>query len=514
MKSSIPKEVLNIAEALNEAGFSGYIVGGCLRDLLMGREPKDWDITTDALPEELLKIFPDSVYENSFGTVGVKTESADPTLKIVEITTFRLEGKYTDKRHPDEIKFSGNLQDDLARRDFTINSMALDLNPKHEIRKTKQIQNSKFNSENFSNFEFRISDFTIIDPYDGQDDIKNKVIRTVGEPDARFSEDALRLLRAVRFAAQLGFNIEEKTYAAIKKNHNLLEFISAERIRDEFSKLIMTERAAEGVEMLRETGLIKYILPELLEGVDVGQNKHHIYTVYEHNLKALDYAVKKNYSLEVRLASLLHDVGKPRAKRGEGPDSTFYNHEVVGAKMALKILDKLRFSKDAVEYVAHLVRWHMFYYNVGEVSESGVRRFLRRIGTDCLDDILKLREADRIGSGVPKAVPYKMRHLLFMIDKVKRDPISPKALKINGADVMEILKIEPSPRIGHLLALLLEEVIEKPEFNERESLLSRLKELHKLGDAELLKLRKKAEAAKEEFETGLEAEMKKKHFVK
>ena len=225
----------------------------------------------------------------------------------------------------------------------------------------------------------------------------------------------------------------------------------------------MTERARDGVAELYAAGLLRYIVPELLEGVGMGQNKHHIYTIFDHNLRALEYSVKKGYSLEVRLASLLHDVGKPRTKRGEGPDSTFYNHEVVGAKMAAGILDRLRYPKDVITRVAHLVRWHMFYYNVGEVSEAGVRRFLVRIGGDYLDDILKVREADRIGSGVPKAVPYKMRHLLFMIDKVKRDPISPKELKIGGADVMKELKVEPSPRIGHLLALLLEEVLDDPK---------------------------------------------------
>lgn len=489
-----------IAKALHKNGHSAYLVGGCIRDLLLENQPKDWDITTNARPEEVQKLFPDSVYENDFGTVGVKiptpkgvgtptrsvgADSDNPTLKIVEITTFRLEGKYTDKRHPDEIKFAKTVEEDLSRRDFTVNALAFDL------------------AEN-----------KIIDPFNGGEDLRNKVIRAVGDPVARFDEDALRLLRAVRFSAQLGFKIEDATMEALKRGAHLLEIISNERIRDEFMKLIMTPRAAEGVEMLTGVGLMRFVVPEILEGVGVGQNKHHIYSVYEHNLKALEYAAQKNYSLEVRLASLLHDVGKPRTKRGEGPDSTFYGHEVVGAKIVLKILDKLRFPKDIVEYVAHLVRWHMFYYNVGEVSEAGVRRFLRRIGPECLDDLLKVREADRIGSGVPKAVPYKLRHLLFMIDKVKRDPISPKALKINGGDVMSILKIEPSPRIGHLLALLLEEVIEKPELNEKDILVARLQELHKMTDAELSKLRKKAEAVKDEFEAAAESEMKKKHFVK
>jgi poly(A) polymerase/tRNA nucleotidyltransferase (CCA-adding enzyme) len=496
MPIEIPKEIREISKTLEGAGFEAHLVGGCVRDLLMDREPKDWDVATNASPEEIQKLFADSVYENNFGTVGVKTASKNPGLKVVEVTAYRLEGRYTDKRHPDEVKFAKNIEEDLSRRDFTVNAIAMAISL-HENKKTKKQKNNE-----------------IVDLFGGEEDIKNKIIRAVGDPDERFNEDALRLLRAVRFAAQLGFKIEEKTKEAVHKNHKLLELISAERIRDEFSKLLMTERAAEGVETLRETGLLKYIAPELLEGVGIGQNKHHIYTVYEHNLRALDYATKKGYSLEVRLASLLHDVGKPRTKRGEGPDCTFYNHEIVGAKMILKIMDRLRFPKDATERVAHLVRWHMFYYNVGEVSEAGVRRFLVRIGPDYLDDILKVREADRIGSGVPKAVPYKMRHLLFMIDKVKRDPVSPKELKIDGADVMKELSIAPGPRIGHLLALLLEEVLDDPKKNDRESLIARLKELNELSDDKLKKLREKAEKKKEEFEAGLEAEMKKKHFVK
>ncbi len=484
MKLKVPAEIEEIAEKLQKQGYSAYLVGGCIRDLLLKNEPKDWDITTDARPEEIQKLFPESVYENDFGTVGVKTGSETPSLRIVEITTFRLEGRYTDKRHPDEIKFAKTVEEDLSRRDFTVNALAFDLN--------KEI---------------------IIDPFSGKEDLENKIIRAVGDPVTRFNEDALRLLRAVRFSAQLGFKVEDNTAEALKRGAHLLEIVSNERIRDEFMKLIMTPRAAEGIEALVGTGLMRFIVPEILEGVGIAQNKHHIYTVYEHNLKALEYAVKKNYSLGVRLASFFHDVGKPRTKRGEGPDATFHGHEVVGAKMVLKIMDKLRFPKEVIEYVAHLVRWHMFYYNVGEVSEAGVRRFLRRIGTECLDDLLRVREADRIGSGVPKAVPYKLRHLMFMIDKVKRDPISPKALKIDGNEVMKILGVEPGPRIGHILALLLEEVIEKPELNDREILITRLQELNKMTDAELAGLRKKAEAVKDEFEAAAEKEIKRKHKV-
>ena len=244
------------------------------------------------------------------------------------------------------------------------------------------------------------------------------------------------------------------------------------------------------------------------------QNKHHIYTVFEHNVRALQYTADKNYPLPVRLAALLHDVGKPRTKRGEGSDSTFHNHEYVGAKMTAKILDRLRFGKDLVEQVTHLVRSHLFYYNVGEVTEAGVRRFLVRVGPENVDDLLKVREADRIGSGVPKAFPYKLRHLLFMIEKVKHDPIHPKMLAVRGDDVMKVLDIPPGPKIGAILNVLLEEVLDDPAKNTRENLEFRIKDLGRLDEKELEALAEKARGKKEEFESGIEADMKKKYYVK
>lgn len=484
MKPEVPKEVEAIGVALERAGFSAFLVGGCLRDLLLGREPKDWDIATDALPDAVQKLFPDSVYENAFGTVGVKTESADPRLKVIEVTAFRKEGRYTDKRHPDEITFAKTIEEDLERRDFTANAIAYDLESGE-----------------------------LADPWGGREDIKKKLLRTVGEPGARFGEDALRLLRAVRLAADLGWEIEEKTAAAIKKSAGLLEFIAKERVRDELAKILETARAAKGIEALEDYGLLRFILPELREGIGVGQNKHHIYTVFEHNLRALDYAASKNYSLEVRLASLLHDVAKPRTKAGDGPDSTFYGHDVVGAKMAVKMLDNLRFSKETVRHVAHLVRYHLFYYNVGEVSEAGVRRFLNRVGTEYIDDLIKVREADRIGSGVPKAVPYKLRHLLFMIEKVKQDPIGPKMLAANGADVMKIAAIAPGPKVGAILAILLEEVLDDPAKNAKAYLEERIAELAKKSEKELEEMTQKAKERKNEFEEGIESEMKRKYHV-
>ncbi|MGC9610860.1 MAG: HD domain-containing protein [Minisyncoccia bacterium] len=487
MEVKIPKEIKGISKKLKDNGYQAYLVGGCVRDLFLKRAPKDWDIATDAAPAEIQKIFPDSVYENDFGTVGVKTDSEDEKLKIVEITTFRLEGKYSDKRHPDEVKFAKKIEDDLARRDFTINALALSA------------------SEGMAE--------GIVDPFGGQRDLKNKIIRTVGDPNKRFEEDALRLLRAVRFSAELGFEIEPATLKAIKDQAGLLEVITKERIRDEFMKIIMVEGAAPGIILLEDAGLLKYIIPELREGIGCAQNKHHIYTVFDHNVRALNYAVEKKYSLEVRLASLFHDIGKPRSKRGEGPDATFHGHEVVGARMAVKLMDRLRFPKELALKVIHLIRYHMFYYNVGDVSEAGVRRFIARVGPENVGELLKVREADRIGSKVPKAFPYKLRHLLFMIEKVKHDPIHPKMLKVRGDDVMSLLNLKAGPKIGKILAVLLEEVLDDPKKNEKEYLENRVKDLGGLSEKVLIELAEKAKDKKDEFESGVEEGMKKKYFV-
>jgi len=499
MQLQISKEVLDVIGSLKKAGFQAFIVGGSVRDVLIGRKPKDWDVATDAKPEEIQKIFPDSVYENAFGTVGVKTRSAEPALALIEVTTFRHEEKYTDFRHPDKVEFAKTIEEDLARRDFTINALAL----KVESRKSK-VESSE------------TCDCEITDPFGGQEDLKKKIVKAVGNPDVRFNEDALRLVRAVRFAAELKFEIEGKTAEAIKKYAHLLEAIAKERIRDEFVKIIMSGNGgpAWGVFQLEELGLLKNIIPELREGISVGQNKHHIYTVWDHNLRALNYSSESGYDLEIRLASLLHDVGKPRVKVGDGPDSTFYAHEIAGAKMTAKIMDRLHFSKKISDKVVHLVRQHLFYYNVDEVTEAGVRRFLSRVGVENVSDLLKVREADRIGSGVPKAVPYKTRHLLFMIEKVKTDPISPKMLKVDGADLMKILNIPPGPRIGWILAILLEEVLDDPKKNIKEDLESRIRDLEKLPDGELLRLSKSAREKKEEFESGAEEEMKRKFYIR
>ncbi len=449
----IPKEVQFVIEQLKKNKFEAYLVGGCVRDLLREAEPLDWDVATNAKPEQIGKIFLKSFADNKFGTIKARIETRNTEFMEIEITPFRTESKYTDKRHPDQVRWAKTLKEDLKRRDFTINAMAAGTE-KGKIE--------------------------IIDIFDGQKDLKNKLIRAVGKPNDRFSEDALRLMRAVRFAAALGqgWQIEPKTKMAIQKNAGLLRMISKERIRDEFMKIIMSERPADGIELLRKLGLLRCIIPELEEGCGVKQNKHHIYEVYEHLLLSLKYAAKQNFNKYVRLAALFHDIGKPRTKRGQGPNATFYNHEIVGARMTMKILDRLRFSKKDIEKIVKLVRYHLFYYHPDEVGESSVRRLVRQVGMESMEELLQVRMCDRIGSGVPKAEPYKLRHLKYIVEKVSQDPISVKMLKINGDDVMRILGIKPGVHIGQVLDILLGQVLSCPKNNNKKFL---EKEIKKLG---------------------------------
>ncbi|MEK7609320.1 MAG: HD domain-containing protein, partial [Patescibacteria group bacterium] len=330
----------------------------------------------------------------------------------------------------------------------------------------------------------------------------------------RFNEDALRLMRAVRFAAQLGFEIELQTKSAIQSKSNLLKMIAHERIRDELIKLVESDNPERGIVLMQELGLLKIVLPELEEGVGVAQNKHHIYNVFEHLVKSLGWAAKYNFNIYVRFASLLHDVGKPRAKEGEGPEASFHGHEFVGAKMTARALERLKFPKDFIEKVYTLVRYHMFYYNVGEVTAKSVRRLVRKAGPENMTELLELRQAERKGSGVPKAEPYKLRHLKYMIEKVSRDPLTVGMLKVNGNDVMQMLGVEPGPKVGYILNALLEEVIDEPEHNSRERLLNRMKELNQLPLSELVKL---AESGKEKLGEEKEKEdegIKGKYYVR
>jgi tRNA nucleotidyltransferase (CCA-adding enzyme) len=509
MEYPLPLPVVHTLEGLKKAGFEAYLVGGCVRDMLLKRVPKDWDITTNAKPEEIQVLFPEHVYENTFGTVGVKVARFHPLTPpeyehdIIEVTTYRTESGYGDHRRPDQVSFVSSLSEDLARRDFTINALAASLDhfasPDHTEERV-------------------LATLSLVDIFDGLGDIERKVIRAVGNPEQRFEEDALRILRAIRFVSELrlkeqsapteNWHIDQATLSALTKRASSLNSIAQERIRDEFSRIILSEHAAFGVELLRTTGLLKYIVPELEEGVGVGQNLHHIYTVWEHNLRALETCPSRK--LHVRLAALLHDVGKPRTKQGDGYRSTFYNHDHVGARMTKVILARLRYPKDVTEKTTLLVDNHLFYYNVGEVTEASVRRLIKKVGLENMHDLMDVRISDRLGSGVPKAKPYKLRHLEYMIDKVSHDPLSVKMLKINGQDLMRELGLAPGPKIGAILDVLLAETIEDPLINTQEQLLARAK---LLAEHNIDGLRALAQEKIEEKRSSDDQNIKKQHFV-
>jgi len=458
-KIKIPQYVLEVTDILEKNNFEVFLVGGCVRDFSLEKTPKDWDVTTNAKPEEIIKVYEKegikTLYENDFGTVAVFVDD-----NIVEVTTYRIEGDYVDKRHPESVAWTKNLEEDLKRRDFTINSMAM-----KSLRRTQEI----------------------IDLFNGKEDLKNKTIRTVGDPNERFSEDALRMLRAIRFATVLGEDwiIEKNTFESIIQNKEWLAKVSNERIRDEFIKIVISPYAKKGILLLKETGLLHYIIPELELGYNCMQNKHHVYDVFTHNLESFSFAVKKNYSLHIRLAALLHDIAKPESKRGKGENATFYNHEVIGAQITKKVLNRLKFSKKDIDKIVNLVRYHLFYYNVEEVTESSIRRLVKNVGLENMNDLIKLRMCDRIGSGCPKAEPYKLRHLQYLIEKVSKDPISVKMLEIDGNRIITILKINPSKKIGLILEVLLAEVLENPDKNNKKYLEERTLILGSITDKQL-----------------------------
>jgi tRNA nucleotidyltransferase (CCA-adding enzyme) len=463
MGQVVPEEIQNIYVKFREAGFKLYLVGGSVRDLLQDRKVKDWDMTTDATPEKMLKLFPDAFYDNSFGTVGIPVESLNETehTGVVEVTTFRTERGYDDRRHPTEVKWGKTIEEDLERRDFTMNAIAVEL------------------GESNSNFTLDASPFTLIDPYNGQEDIKNKLIQAVGNPNERFKEDALRLMRAIRFAAQLGFKIEEKTLQAITNDATLLSAIAGERIRDELLKLLASDYPYEGIMLLKNTGLLHEILPELMEGIGVSQarpGRHHKDDVFTHNVLSLKYCTSTDPI--VRFATLIHDVGKPRvATSDEEGYVIFHNHEIVGARMAYEICDRLRFSKKQREKITKLIRWHMFTVDE-HITDSAVRRFIRRIGVENVKDMMDLRVGDRLGGGTQTAESWRLKLFKKRVEEqLAPAPFSINDLAINGNDVMKELNIKPGPEIGKILQKLFEEVDEDLSKNTKEYLLQRIKSL-------------------------------------
>ena len=488
LASKIPKEVSHVTDTLEKAGFETYLVGGCVRDLLMDIEPKDWDVATNAKPEQIMALFEKTVYENKFGTVAVIQEDVTrETLRQIEVTPYRIEAKYSDFRHPDEVKFSDKLEDDLQRRDFTINAMALD------------------------------SKGHLIDMFEGLKDIKDKTLRTVGNSDERFGEDALRMLRAVRFSVQLNFSVSHKTMESILKNADLIKKISGERIRDEFIKIIMSPNPSVGIVMLQKFGLLKNIIPELEEGIGCEQLGEHIYDVWEHLLHALQHAADKNWSLEIRLAALFHDIGKPRSRRlAEGSAKkkyTFYGHEVIGARMTKKIMERLKFSNKEIILVEKLVRNHMFFSDTELITLSAVRRIITKVDVENIWLLMNIRECDRVGMK-KKEAPYRLRKYFAMIEEALHDPISVGALKINGEFMIKELDIKPGPRMGWILNALLEEVLDAPEKNTIEHLSELVKSLNILPDGPLKALGDRGKEKKEELEGKEVEKLHTKHGVR
>jgi poly(A) polymerase/tRNA nucleotidyltransferase (CCA-adding enzyme) len=459
---TVPPEVTHVTNTLQKAGFEAYLVGGCVRDLILGHIPKDWDVTTNAAPEQIAGLFPKTFYENDYGTVTVVNEETDDlSLRNIEVTPFRHESPYSDKRHPDNVTWAKTITEDLRRRDFTINAIAYDPNTKE-----------------------------LIDPHQGQKDLKDKVVRAVGEPAERFEEDALRMLRAVRFAAQLGFTLNSDTADSIQNKANLLKFIAAERIRDEFSKIIMSPNPMIGIIVAQRLGLLDFIVPEVAEGLHVKQNASHIYDVWEHTLRVAQHAADKDFPLDVRLAALFHDIGKPRTRQWSEAkkDYTFYGHDVIGARMVDKIMKRLKFPNKTTEKVVNLVRNHMFFSDVDKITLSAVRRIIRNVGRENIWDLMNVRTCDRIGMGRPKESPYRLRKYHAMIDEALRAPTSVAMLKVSGADVIRETGLTPGPKIGFILHALLEETLENPDLNTESHLISRAKVLAELPEKELKKL--------------------------
>lgn len=445
----LPSYVSQFMDVFKKAGYQIYIVGGSIRDLLMDNPPagghKDWDFTTSATPDEILKLFPDGFYNNKFGTVGITVDAGKDT-HVFEVTTFRKEGEYVNTRHPNKVEWAKTIEEDLARRDFTVNAIAYDGEK-------------------------------IVDPYSGQEHIRQKLIIAVGNPDKRFSEDALRLMRAVRLSAELGFLLDEKTRDSIRKNAPLILKISSERVRDELLKILASENPAEGILFLRSTGLLEQILPEIDVCFTVPQKspkRHHIYDVGTHLVMALKYCPSNDPI--TRFATLLHDVGKARTFRQDKKSGliTFFNHEVVGAKQAEEIADRLKLSKKDKYKLVTLVRHHQF--TVQEtITDNAIRRFIRDVGKEFIQNMLDLRTSDRLGSGATKT-SWRLELFKKRLVEVQKHVFSVSDLKINGNDVMKELKLKPGPKVGEILQKLFHEVEEGRLKNEKNALIEALRQ--------------------------------------
>ncbi|MEM5947758.1 CCA tRNA nucleotidyltransferase [Spirochaetia bacterium 38H-sp] len=442
----LPETLIEIANTLKKNKHQCYIVGGAVRDIAMGKEPDDYDLASSATPEEIKKIFKKVIptgIQHGTVTILIKRDK-------YEITTFREEEGYTDLRHPDKIRYTRSLETDLSRRDFTINALALD--PITE---------------------------EIYDLYQGYADIKKKIIKTVGQPDKRFEEDALRILRAIRFAAQLGFTIEKETYKAIKRHSKNIQQISWERIREEFTKVLLSPSPSLGIKLMEETEILQYIIPELLTCKNISQGKAHRFDVYHHLLASCDLVEKKD--IIIKLAALFHDIGKPITKiEIPGKGLAFYDHDKESAKIAKKILKRLKYPNSTIEKVTHLIQNHMIKYTE-DWTDAAIRRHITRIGKDNLDQLLELLKADRWGITGTKTKVTDIEALRYRINTElnKSNALTIKDLKINGNTLQETLEIPAGPWIGKILKYLMEAVLDDPKLNTKEKLIEIAKKYYK-----------------------------------
>jgi tRNA nucleotidyltransferase (CCA-adding enzyme) len=447
--AEIPEDVRALARRLRERGYEAHLVGGGVRDMLLGRPPADFDLATDARPDRVLEIFGHSFAIPTglqHGTVTVLTGSDPATRRSVEVTTFRGEGAYVDGRRPSSVTYVSSLGEDLSRRDFTMNAVALEPDTG-----------------------------AITDPFGGQADMARKLIRAVGDPLARFREDGLRPMRAVRQAAQLGFDVEEGTVAAIEPTLDVFRKVSAERVRDEMLKMLASPRPSVGLELMRRTGLLGEVLPEMLEAIGCAQNRFHKHDVYGHTLAVVD---NTRGDAIVRLGALLHDVGKPRARQpreGAPGEYSFFKHEYVGKDMADAICRRWKLSTADRARVVSMVEHHMFYY-ASEWTDGTIRRFVRRVGNDTLEALFALREGDVVGRGFGEDPERELGELRRRIADVAAADAALHVtdLAINGEDVMRVAGIPPSREIRDILERLLELVLDDPSLNTREKLLELL----------------------------------------
>jgi tRNA nucleotidyltransferase/poly(A) polymerase len=457
-KIKIPVILQKMNNIFEKNGFKAYLVGGAVRDMFMNKEASDWDVATDATPEQVVsafkKVIPTGI---AHGTVTVHFMGEE-----IEVTTFRIEQGYSDGRHPDKVSYASDIEEDLSRRDFTMNAIAVSL-----------------------------KDGSIVDPFNGKADIKNKVIRSVGNPLERFNEDGLRPIRAIRFASQLGFEIETNTLQAIS-NENVLQktsTISIERFRDELVKLLKSPKPSVGLKLLESTNIMKLFLPELLEGRNCIQNDvrgYHVFDVLDHNFYSCDGAPV--HKVNVRLAALLHDIGKPASKvvrvTDEGEIYNFFSHEKYSETIARKLLTKLRFSNNEINNVCHLIENHMFHYEESW-SDAAIRRFVVRVKPENIEDLIDLRLADMYGK---YNMPIQIKEsnacdlLIQLQDRIKKiqeenSAFTLKSLAVSGKDLMEI-GIPSGRLIGKILDSLLETVLDDPKQNSKDVLLNIAKNLY------------------------------------